>query len=95
MIPGGLYNEFGGSVGGPAIKDRLFFFGDYQGQRQRAGISGTQTVPTTLLMDTCLGQVGPSGIPGCDFSQYATQLVGALASRLFTIRDRPASFRTM
>jgi Carboxypeptidase regulatory-like domain len=77
LIPGGLYNEFGGSIGGPAIKDRLFFFGDYQGQRQRAGTSGTQTVPTTLLMNTCLGtQVGPSGIPGCDFSQYATQLVG-------------------
>jgi outer membrane receptor protein involved in Fe transport len=74
LIPGGLYNEFGGSVGGPVIKDRAFFFGDYQGQRQRAGISGTQTVPTTLLMNTCLGQVGPSGIPGCDFSQYATQL---------------------
>jgi hypothetical protein len=75
LIPGGLYNEFGGSIGGPAIKDRLFFFGDYQGQRQRLGTSGTQTVPTTLLMNTCLGtQVGPSGIPGCDFSQYAKQL---------------------
>jgi hypothetical protein len=73
LIPGGLYNEFGGSIGGPAIKDRAFFFGDYQGQRQRLGISGTQTVPTTLLMNTCLGaEIGPSGIPGCDFSQYAT-----------------------
>jgi carboxypeptidase family protein len=74
LIPGGLYNEFGGSIGGPIKKDRAFFFGDYQGQRQRLGTSGTQTVPTTLLMNTCLGtQVGPSGIPGCDFSQYATQ----------------------
>jgi outer membrane receptor protein involved in Fe transport len=76
LIPGGLYSEFGGSAGGPIIKDRAFFFGDYQGQRQRAGVSGQQTVPTTLLMNTCLGQIGPSGIPGCDFSQYATQLVG-------------------
>jgi hypothetical protein len=65
LIPGGLYSEFGGSIGGPAIKDRAFFFGDYQGQRQRQGISGTQTVPTTLLLNTCLGtQVGPSGIAG-------------------------------
>jgi hypothetical protein len=74
-VPSGLYSEFGGTIGGPAIKDRLFFFGDYQGQRQRAGTSGTQTVPTTLLMNTCLGlAVGPSGIPGCDFSEYQKQL---------------------
>jgi hypothetical protein len=74
LIPGGLYSEFGGSVGGPIKKDRAFFFGDYQGQRQRAGTSGTQTVPTTLLMNSCLGaEIGPSGIPGCDFSQYAQQ----------------------
>jgi hypothetical protein len=74
-FPGGLYNEFGGSIGGPIKKDRAFFFGDYQGQRQRAGISGTQTVPTKLLMNTCLGaQVGLSGIPGCDFSEYRTTI---------------------
>lgn len=83
LIPGGLYSEFGGSIGGPIKKDRAFFFGDYQGQRQRAGTSGTQTVPTTLLMNTCLGTaVGPSGIPGCDFSQYATQLAGGANNAL-------------
>jgi outer membrane receptor protein involved in Fe transport len=71
LIPDGLKNQFGGSIGGPVIKDHLFFFGDYQGVRQKVGISQTATVPTALLTATCLGQqVGPSGIPGCDFSQY-------------------------
>jgi outer membrane receptor protein involved in Fe transport len=71
-IPNALRNQFGGSIGGPILKDKLFFFGDYQGVRQKVGQSNVQTVPSALAVATCLGkQVGPSGIPGCDFSQYA------------------------
>jgi Carboxypeptidase regulatory-like domain len=33
-------NQFGGSFGGPIKKDKLFFFGSYQGTRQRNGIAG-------------------------------------------------------
>jgi hypothetical protein len=80
QIPQALKNQFGGSIGGPIIKDKVFFFGDYQGLRQKVGTSNTQTVPSARLVATCLGkQVGPSGIPGCDFSEYAANVtpVGA------------------
>ena len=42
------WNQFGGVVGGPILKDKLFFFTDYQGQRFDTPPSlGTTTVMTT------------------------------------------------
>jgi hypothetical protein len=38
-------NQFGGSVGGPIFRNKTFFFGDYEGFRQVAGITYTSTVP--------------------------------------------------
>jgi outer membrane receptor protein involved in Fe transport len=77
-IPGQLKNQFGGSIGGPILKNKVFFFGDYQGVRQKVGTANVQTVPSSLLVETCLGkQVGPGGIPGCDFSEYATNVTPA------------------
>ena len=77
-LPPGLKNRFGGSLGGRIIRDKLFFFGNFEGQRQKVGTSTTNTLPTEILMESALGNItGPSGIPGADFSEYATQLGAA------------------
>jgi hypothetical protein len=89
-FPQALKNQFGGSIGGPVLKDKVFFFGDYQGVRQKVGTSALQTVPSALLVNTCLGkQVGPSGIPGCDFSEYAAKVTPTGAGIIYQPNGQP------
>ena len=55
-------NQFGGAFGGPVVKNKVFFFGDYQGLRIRKGITAISTVPTTLARQGIFTETGQPAI---------------------------------
>jgi hypothetical protein len=72
-LPTSSWKQYGGSIGGPVIKNKLFFFGDFQATRQTNGITNTMTIPTALVQSTCNPLTNAtSATPGfCDLSEYS------------------------
>jgi len=68
FMPSSRWQQFGGTFGGPIIKNKLFFFGDYQGTRQSSGITNVLTIPTAQVLSTCIAPGDGSGF--CKLDQY-------------------------
>lgn len=66
------WKQYGGSIGGHIIKDKLFFFGDYQGTHQIQGITNLYTTPTANVIKSCNPATNAqSSTPGfCNLSEY-------------------------
>jgi outer membrane receptor protein involved in Fe transport len=72
-------NQFGGTFGGPIVKDKTFFFGYYEGFRNRQGETVPATVPSSAERTGNFGELC-NNITGDSFAtsgQYASQCVNA------------------
>ena len=67
FVPSFRRNQFGGALGGPIRKNRLFLFGNYEGFRQSLAVSGVSVVPDAqarlgFLPDTSGAEAKVSGL---------------------------------
>ncbi len=75
--PRDVVNEFGVSVGGPIRRDKLFFFGHYEGIRIALPIVTSTTLPTPAYQQYVLGQLATGGydpVTGANLPAQAAEI---------------------
>ncbi len=83
-----IQNQFGGTVGGPIKRNKIFFFSDYQGTRQRQGVD-------TGLIPVPSGQDRAGNLSDLASSFTTTQIVNGQSVTVPTTVNGPAWANTL
>ncbi|HSS22380.1 MAG TPA: carboxypeptidase regulatory-like domain-containing protein [Pyrinomonadaceae bacterium] len=96
-VPKFNQNTFGFSLGGPIKKNKLFFFGTFQGDLFRAGgVSSTAIVPTAAGLAQLRAMAAPGANPALDqYLAIAGTFVAPTADRLVGIEAAGTPNRTL
>lgn len=100
-LPKNIVNQFGGTFGGPVVRNKLFFFANYEGMRQRQSFSRLATVPTaahregnfadasTAIYDPLTGNANGTGRTVFANALIPASRLDATAKRLIALLPAP------
>jgi hypothetical protein len=94
-------HQFGGSFGAPLVRNRTFFFGDYEGTRLREGITRVTNVPTAAeragdfsqsLFPAPRNPITGQPLPDGRIPSFVIHPVGAAIAALYPLPNRDTPF---
>lgn len=103
MLPKNLINQYGGTLAGPVLRNRLFFFTSFEGMRQRQNFSRFATIPTLahrtgdfsdvpgLLYDPLTGAANGMGRQAFLDNRIPAARIDPVSQRLLALLPDPSS----